>query len=99
MIVEQYNWKVIQILVNKPAHIKKEEMEQLIDIVIFMSFCETTSIKTLLESIHIATSSKWCNNMQEMGILHLNDNTKFIPAGKGGHDKVFKVRPMIDRIP
>lgn len=31
-------------------------------------------------------------------ILHLNDNTKTIQRGQPGFDKLFKIRPFIDRL-
>ena len=30
--------------------------------------------------------------------LHLNDNTKYVEKGQPGHDKLHKVRPLIDAL-
>lgn len=40
-----------------------------------------------------------CNRWEEIKRhLHFNDNTKFIRQGLHGHDKLFKVRPLIEAI-
>ena len=33
-----------------------------------------------------------------LAFLHLNDNRNYIPAGRQGHDPLFKIRPLFDRL-
>ena len=34
-----------------------------------------------------------------LSCLHLNDNSKAVPRNQPGHDRLHKIRPMIDRLP
>lgn len=102
MIVEQSNLKSIQNNANKPANITKEEIEQFIGMVIFMSCVKLPSTR-LYWSKHVGQQQVYetmtCNRFDAIKKnLHFNNNENFKPRGTDGYDKLFKVRPLLDKI-
>ncbi|XP_008552076.1 piggyBac transposable element-derived protein 3-like [Microplitis demolitor] len=102
MIVEQSNLKSIQDNADKPANITKEEIEQFIGMVIFMSCVKLPSTR-LYWSKHVGQQQVYetmtCNRFDAIKKnLHFNNNENFKSRGTDGHDKLFKVRPLLDKI-
>ncbi|KAF9419654.1 hypothetical protein HW555_003932 [Spodoptera exigua] len=102
LIIEQSNIKSVQENINKPAAITKKEMEQFIGIVIFMSCVKCASNENVL-SKHIGQAHVYevmtCNRFEVIKqFLHFNNNDNFKPFGTDGHDKLFKIRPLLNQI-
>lgn len=94
--------KSIQVNVNKPANITRLEMEQFIGIVIFTSLVHLPASRRYWSTavgqnqVHEIMT---CNRFETIKrFLHLNDNDNFKPLGTPGHDKLFKVRPLLEKI-
>ncbi|XP_055852309.1 piggyBac transposable element-derived protein 3-like isoform X2 [Episyrphus balteatus] len=102
VMVKQSNLKSIQDNANRPANITKQEMEQFIGIMIFMSIVRLPVSRNYWNSTigqPQIYESMTCNRFETIKQhLHFNDNTNFIPYGNPGHDKLFKVRPLLDGI-
>lgn len=102
MIVDESNLKSIQDNVNKPAYITKEEMEQFIGIVIFMSIVKLPATRMYWNNSigqHQVYETMTCNRWETIKrFLHFNDNTTFIPFGHDGYDKLHKIRPLVEHI-
>ncbi|XP_055910468.1 piggyBac transposable element-derived protein 3-like [Eupeodes corollae] len=102
MIVEQSNLKSLQDNINKPAIISKDEIEQFIGIVILMSCVKLPSTR-MYWSKHVGQSEVYetmtCNRFEVIKKnLHFNNNDKFKPRGADGHDKLFKIRTLLDQV-
>ncbi|GBP74879.1 PiggyBac transposable element-derived protein 3 [Eumeta japonica] len=102
IIVHQSNLKSVQTNVSKPANITREDIEQFIGIVIFMSCVKLPSTR-MYWSKHIGQSQVYetmtCNRFEAVkNNLHFNNNDNFKPRGTDGHDKLFKIRPVLDEI-
>ncbi|CAK1598666.1 unnamed protein product [Parnassius mnemosyne] len=101
-ITHQSNLKSVQDNVIKPANISKQEIEQFIGMVIFMSIVKLPASrhywnKTIGQTQIYETMA--CNRFETIKKnLHFNDNDNFIPFGNPGHDKLFKVRPLLNGI-
>lgn len=100
--VDQSNLKSVQDDINKPANVTKEEMEQFIGIVLFMSIVKLPAAR-LYWNATIGQAQVYeimtCNRFEAIKQhLHFNDNDGFIPKGQPGHDKLFKVRPLLEGI-
>lgn len=101
-ITEQSNLKSIQDNINKPAMITKEEIEKFIGIIIFMSCVKLPSTRKYW-SKEVGQSQVYeimtCNKFESIKrFLHFNNNETFVPLGQDGHDKLFKIRPLLDMI-
>ncbi|XP_057338431.1 piggyBac transposable element-derived protein 3-like [Microplitis mediator] len=101
-IAEQSNLKSIQENIDKPVGIRKEEIEQFIGIVIFMS-CVKLPAARMYWTKHVGQPQVYdvmtCNRFEAIKrFLHFNNNENFIPRDKDGHDKLFKIRRILDMI-
>ncbi|CAG5037026.1 unnamed protein product [Parnassius apollo] len=101
-ITNQSNLKSVQDNIYKPANITKQEIEQFIGMVIFMSIVKLPASryywnKTLGQQQIYETMTR--NRFETIkNKLHFNDNNNYTPLGSPGHDKLFKVRPLLDGI-
>lgn len=102
MIVDESNRKALQGNINKPANITVKEMETFIGICLFMSLVKLPSARGYWSS-EIGQSFVYetmtCNGWEDIKRhLYFTDNDKFIKRGLPGHDKLFKVRPLLSKI-
>lgn len=101
-ITEQTNLKSIQVNVNKPVNATNAEMEQFIGIIIFTSLVHLPSTRMYWSNNigqHQVNSIMTCNRFEKIKRhLHFNNNDDFKPAGAPGHDKLFKIRPLLDKV-
>ena len=81
------------------------EMKGFVGLLIFMGILRFPRLEMYWQGKHliIATegiSSTMSRNRfeQVFRFLHLADSSQQIPAGKPGHDKLFKVRPFLDLV-
>lgn len=102
MIVYQSNMKSVQDNVNRPSNITKEEMEQFIGIVIFMSLVRLPASRSYWSKgtgQHQVYDVMTLNRFEVIkSFLHFNNNEDFKPRGTLGHDKLFKIRPLLTKI-
>ncbi|CAK1592174.1 unnamed protein product [Parnassius mnemosyne] len=101
-ITEQSNLKSTQVNVNKPANITTTEIEQFIGIVIFTSLVHLPSTRMYWSNNigqHQVNSIMTCNKFEMIKRhLHFNNNEDFKPPGTQSHDKLFKIRPLIEKL-
>ena len=100
-IAEQTNLYSVQ-QTGASIQTSKSEMEQYIGILIMMSIIKLPQIRmywaneTRVSSISEVMTGKRFEILKKN--FHCNDNTKYVPAEKEGHDKLFKVRPVVDSV-
>ena len=101
-LVDQSNLYALQVDINKPAGITRNEVDQFIGMVIYMSLVQLPSSRlywnsTLGQEIIYGTMS--CNRWETIKrFLHFNNNNDMKLAGEAGFDKLFKIRPVLDKI-
>lgn len=100
LIVEQSNIKSIQD--NKPTSITKDDIEKFIGIVTFMS-CVKLPATRMYWSKNVGQSPvhelMTCNKFETVKrFLHFNNSENFKPRGTDGHDKLFKIRSLLEKI-
>lgn len=87
---------------TKPLALTVEDLEQFIGIVIYMSVAHLPATRmywsTALKHTLVADVMS-CNKFEKIKrFLHFNNNYDFIPAGNNGHDKLFKIRPLLSKL-
>lgn len=101
-ITEQSNLKASQVNIKKPANITKAELEQFIGIVIFTSLIQLPSSRRYWATgtgQNQVYETMTCNRFEVIKrFLHFNDNNDFKPKGTPGHDKLFKIRLLLEKI-
>ena len=101
-IVEQSNLFAIQKDVEKPLCLTKKELEQFIGTLIYttvftmprtrMYWAGSSRVSQIAD---IFSRTRWEIIKQN---LHFNDNTRMLPADDETRDKLFKIRPLIDKL-
>ena len=98
-ITEQTNIYALQCRPYRPAHIKQFEIEQFIGISIYTSIIQLPATRQYwnVNIGHTLVNSVMnCNRFEEIKrFLHFNNNDEIIERGKPGHDKLFKIRPVL----
>ena len=80
------------------------EIEELLGVLVYMGVVRLPSLDTYFSTDALfrctAVSSVFTRQRfrELMTCLHLNDNDNAIPRDQPGHDKLFKVRPLIDAV-
>lgn len=101
-IIAQSNLYGVQIRPEKPPNISKEELRVFCGICLYMSIIQLPSTRSYWnQSLEIPNISgaMTCNRFEEIKrFMHFNDNTVQIPYGQPGHDKLFKIRPFLNKI-
>lgn len=101
-IVEQSNIKALQDNINKAANITIEELEQFVGIVLYMSLVKLPAARKYWETgtaQQEVYETMTCNRWDAIKkYLHFNDNSNFKPRGSEGYDKLYKIRPLLDKI-
>lgn len=101
-IVEQTNVYSVQCRPNKSVNVSTDEIEQFIGTCLYMSIIQLPATRhywcgylghpTINEVIS-------CNRWEEIKrYIHFCDNSKFVSAGEPNHDKLFKIRPLLNRL-
>ena len=101
-VVEQSNLYATQSRPTKPSCLTKNELEQFIGMTLYMSVIQLPATRHYWNGRlgHESVSEVMdCNRWEEIKrFIHFNDNTTFVPAGDPGHDKLHKIRPLLERI-
>ena len=86
----------------QPAKVTTSEMETFLAMVMYMSIIKlpgTRMYRNKRFGIPKVSELMTVNRFEEIKrFLHLNDNTKYVEKGQPGHDKLHKVRPLIDAL-
>lgn len=100
-IAEQSNLFGVQKKPEKPPNITKEEIRIFCGICIYMSIIQLPSTRSYWNSsleFGKISGAMTCNRFEEIKrYLHFNDNTLQIPHGQPGFDKLFKIRPFLQK--
>ncbi|XP_053945112.1 piggyBac transposable element-derived protein 4-like [Anastrepha ludens] len=101
-IVEQSNLIALQMDINKPANITRNEIDQFIGITIYMSLIKLPSSRHYWNTFigqEFVRNAMTCNRWQNIKrFLHFNNNENIRSPGELGFDKLFKIRPLLDKI-
>lgn len=101
-ITEQSNLYGVQSRPEKPPNISKEEIRVFCGICIYMSIIQLPSTRSYWNNsleIPNISSAMTCNRFEEIKrFLHFNDNTLQVPQGQPDYDKLFKIRPFLNKI-
>nr|CAH7726963.1 unnamed protein product [Callosobruchus chinensis] len=101
-ITTESNLYCSQKRINRPANLTEDEIEQFIGICLYMSIIQLPQARNYW-SPHLGhprvSEVMTCNRWEEIKrFIHFNNNDNFIPSGTPGHDKLFKIRPLLDRL-
>lgn len=100
LIVHETNLYSIQCRPNKSANVCVEDIEQFIGTCLFMSIIQLPATRNYWsQSIgHPAVSEVMnCNRWEEIKrYIHFCDNSQSVPRSDPNHDKLFKVRPLLN---
>lgn len=101
-IVEQTNVYSVQCRPNKSVNVSTDEIEQFIGTCLYMSIIQLPATRHYWcgylghPAINEVIS---CNRWEEIKrYIHFCDNSKFVSAGEPNHDKLFKIRPLLNRL-
>ncbi|KAJ8913087.1 hypothetical protein NQ315_006588 [Exocentrus adspersus] len=101
-IVEQSNLFATQNFPNASINLTKTDIKRYIGICILMSVIHMPNIRTYwsanigLDLIKNTMSVKHFEKIRRQ--LHFNDNTKLLPRGHEEHDRLHKIRPVINHL-
>lgn len=82
----------------------KEELHAFLGILIFMGFHELPSMRLYWsddENFHVERISRVMplkRFLKILRLLHLNDNSNFVPKRSTNYDKLYKLRPLLDHL-
>ena len=92
----------VEIDTSKPFHITATDVRQFLGICILMSIVRTPSVRDHWSDnlgTELIKPSMSLNRFEHIRqTLHFNDNVKQIARGQTGHDRLFKIRPVIKDI-
>lgn len=98
-IVVQSNLYSVQTNLTKPLSLSKTELQKFIGTCIFMSVVQLPATRHYWSSYMghpVVSNIMTCNRWEAVKrSLHFNDNSNYIPLGQAGHDKLFKLRPLL----
>lgn len=101
-IVEQSNLYSVQKNPNRPLGTNLKEIEQFLGICIYMSVYGLPCSRMYWENgtridkvADIMSRDRW---QFIKSCIHLNDNSEMLPLNDPNRDKLFKVRPLLDKI-
>lgn len=101
-ITEETNIYSVQERPEKPCNVSEEEINVFIGICIYMSVIHLPSTRSYWNSsleIPAISHVMTCNRFEEIKrFLHFNNNQHQIQRGEPGYDKLFKIRPFINKI-
>ncbi|PSN38182.1 hypothetical protein C0J52_15046 [Blattella germanica] len=101
-IVGQTNLYSIQCRPNKSVGVSHSEIEQFIGTSLFMSIIQLPATRHYWNSYlgHPAVNEVMsCNRWEEIKrFIHFCDNSNSVPASSPNHDKLFKIRPLLDKL-
>ncbi|KAJ8929521.1 hypothetical protein NQ314_017779 [Rhamnusium bicolor] len=101
-ITEQTNLFSVQVRPEKPANISEDEIKAFVGIFIYMSVIHLPSTRSYWNNtmeIPAVSQTMTCNRFEEIKrFLHFSDNNELVPFGQVGHDKLFKIRPFLDKV-
>lgn len=101
-IVDQSNLYAIQVNPNKPANITPENIKQYLAICIYMSVVHMPNVRSYWSTTFGYRQIKEIMSEKEFEhirrFLHFNDNTKMLPKEDPNHDRLHKLRPIIDAL-
>ena len=89
---------------NKWSTVSEDDIRKFLAILIHMGLVQKPHINHYWTTNPVLASSFAPSVMKRdrfkmiLAFFHLNDNTNFIPAGRPGHDPLFKVRPLFDSL-
>ena len=103
-IVYQTNLYSTQVIPARPAKLTTSKMETFLAMFMYRLWSCTCSI---IKATRMYWNKRFgvtnvsvvmtVNRFEEIKrFLHLNDNTKYVEKGQPGHDKLRKVRPLVD---
>ena len=101
-ITDQTNLYATQQRPEKLWSVSREEIEQFIGTVYYMSLTQKPKTRDYWSSSHPVRevseviSLNRCEEIKRN--LHFSDNNFFIPPGQDGHDKLYKIRPLLDHM-
>lgn len=101
-IMQQSNLFGVQTRPERPPNITTEELRIFCGICIYMSVIQLPSTRSYWNnSMEIPNISRamTCNRFEEIKrFLHFNDNNLQVLHGQPGYDKLFKIRPLLNKI-
>lgn len=87
---------------QKPLELTEKELEQFIGTCIYMSIVQLPNARSywnLNLNHRLISDVMSCNRWEEIKrFLHFADNNDAIAAGNPGHDKLFKIRPLLSKL-
>ena len=102
LIVDQSNLYASQVNVNKPLNLTVNELEQWLGILLYMSVVKLPQSRFYWNKIFnctFVTNVMSRNRFEEIKkCIHFSDNSKAPKRDEEGFDKLYKIRPLLDKI-
>lgn len=101
-IVEETNLYAVQKKPERPPVFSTEDIRQFLGIILYMSLVRMPSVRSYwsekLEFLPIKNTMTVNKFEKIRQYIHFNDNNCFIPRDQPGHDRLFKIRPILDAL-
>ncbi|KAI8432777.1 hypothetical protein MSG28_013736 [Choristoneura fumiferana] len=102
MIVEQTNLYVVQKDPSNTFRVSEIDIRQFIGIIYLMSLIKlprVTSHWSAILGTELIQQTMALNKFEKIRqLMHFNDNSKTVPRNNPNHDRIFKIRPVIDTL-
>ncbi|XP_049809536.1 piggyBac transposable element-derived protein 4-like [Schistocerca nitens] len=100
LIVEQSHRYSVQCNPDRPIDLSCDDIKKFIGICLVMSIVHVPNTRDYWGEVtgtHLIKTTMTVNQYEQIRkFLHFNDNSAMIPRGEKGHDRLFKIRPIIE---
>ncbi|XP_049948186.1 piggyBac transposable element-derived protein 4-like [Schistocerca serialis cubense] len=100
LIVEESHRYSVQCNSDRPIDLSCDDIKKFIGICLVISIVHVPNTRDYWGEVtgtHLIKATMTVNQYEQIRkFLHFNDNSAMIPRGEKGHDRLFKVRPIIE---
>ncbi|XP_047105102.1 piggyBac transposable element-derived protein 2-like [Schistocerca piceifrons] len=100
LIVEESHRYSVQCNPDRPIDLSCDDIKKFIGICLVMSIVHVPNTRDYWGEVtgtHLIKTTMTVNQYEQIRkFLHFNDNSAMIPRGEKGHDRLFKIRPIIE---
>lgn len=102
LIRDETNLYSVQKDASKPINVSSQEIRQFIGIIFFMSIVHMPNVRMYWSEKYGYNHIREAMTLKRFELLrqtlHFNDNSKMIPYGQQNSDRLYKIRPMIEKL-
>lgn len=102
LIRDETNLYSVQKDASRPINVTSQEIRQFIGIIYFMSIIHLPNVRMYWSEKYGYTHIRETMTLKRFELLretlHFNDNSKMIPYGQPNFDRLYKIRPIIEKL-